>query len=373
MNELFEKTQINSLNLSNRFVRSATCEVMADKKGKPTNSLINLFCKLADGKVGLIVAGFSYVDERGKASPNQLGVYSDKLISELEKIPQSVHERDGKIFLQLAHGGMFARSKLIDGEKLAPSRIKEETLSSHREMTKEDIDEVVESFINGGRRAKEAGFDGVQLHMAHGYLLSQFLSPIFNKREDEYGGDIENRARISIEILRGLREVVGEDFPIMTKLNCHDFTDNGLTLNDSVEVAKMLEDEGVDAIEISGGLLINPELNPSRVGIQSKDDEAYFEEEAKVFRKNLSIPLILVGGIRSFEVADRLVSEDIVDYVSLSRPLIREPDLVERWQSGDRERATCISCNKCLEVPPSAGIYCVVEEDNGDPSEDDKN
>lgn len=366
MSELFKKTQINDLELSNRFVRSATWEGMADEKGNPTSQLIDLFCRLADGKVGLIITGFSYVDEQGKTAPDQLGIYSDGLISELKRIPEAVHERNGKIVLQIAHGGIFARSKLIAGEKLAPSRIEKGNFSPHRKMTKEDIDEVVESFVEGGRRAKEAGFDGVQLHMAHGYLLSQFLSPIFNKREDDYGGDIENRARISIEILRDLRDEVGDNFPILAKLNCRDFADDGLVLNDSVRVGKMLEREGIDAIEISGGLLINPKMNPSRVGINSQDDEAYFEEEAKSFRKTLDIPLMLVGGIRSFKVADRLVSEDTVDYVSLSRPFIREPDLIKRWKSGDRERATCISCNKCLEISGSGGIYCVVDEEESE-------
>lgn len=366
MSVLFDETEINGMSMRNRFVRSATWEGMADDEGRPTSDLIRLYRDLVEGGVGLIITGFSYVNERGKAAPHQLGSYKDELVQDLRGITKSVHEKNSKIILQIAHGGLFADSNLIDGPLIGPSRFQPMEDSDQEKMSIRDIEMVEESFARAAKRAKEAGFDGVQLHLAHGYLLSQFLSPVFNKRDDKYGGSIENRARISIEILKAVRNEVGRNYPVLAKINCRDFVDDGLTLADSIQASKMLEKAGIDAIEVSGGLLINPKKNPSRTNIQSEEDEAYFEGEAKSFREELGVDLMLVGGIRSFEVAERIVSENTADYISISRPLIREPNLISRWRSGDKETATCISCNKCLEVGGTEGIYCVVEDEGKD-------
>jgi 2,4-dienoyl-CoA reductase-like NADH-dependent reductase (Old Yellow Enzyme family) len=360
--KLFEQTEINGLILENRFVRSATSEGMADDKGAVTQKLIETMIALAKGKVGLIITGHTFVLTEGQASPRQMGIYDDALIDGLRELTAVVHNEGGKILVQLSHAGKFAAKQLTGQEPWVVS--KDEESVSHQ-ITKDDIRKIITAFANAAQRAKASGFDGIQIHSAHGYLLSQFLSPVFNRRKDEYGGDIQNRCRIHIEILSAIREVVGKDYPILLKLNCRDFVENGLSLEDSVKVGRMLADAGLDAIELSGGLLTSGKLSPSRSGIKSEEDEAYFRNEAKFFKDNIDIPLILVGGVRSFRVAEFLVTGGIADYISMSRPFIREPDLIRRWQSGDLGKSGCISDNRCFKALRSRngnGIYCVAKD-----------
>ncbi|MCG6538138.1 MAG: NADH:flavin oxidoreductase, partial [Syntrophales bacterium LBB04] len=213
------------------------------------------------------------------------------------------------------------------------------------------------------QRAKEAGFDGLQLHAAHGYLLSQFLSPLFNKRSDAYGGSIENRSRALREIIRKVRDLVGKQYPVLIKINNQDYLEGGLTLEDALKIGPWLQDEGLDAIELSGGTFNSGNLNPCRVGITKEEKEAYFLEAAKAFKEKLTIPLILVGGVRSLPVAERIVNQGIADYLSMSRPFIREPELIKRWKSGDQRKAFCLSENQCVgPAMAGEGIYCVVEK-----------
>ncbi len=229
-----------------------------------------------------------------------------------------------------------------------------------KELTMHDIQDLVAAFADAAGRAKSAGFDGVQIHAAHGYLLSQFLSPIFNRRTDGYGGRIENRSRIHVEVIHAVRKAVGKDYPVLIKMNCPDFAENGLSLEDSLIAGALFADAGLDAIELSGGLLTGGKLSPSRPGIHSADKEAYFREELSAFKKKIRIPLILVGGIRSVEVAEQLVADGSADYIAMCRPFIREPDLISRWKSGDRRRAECKSDNLCFEPGrEGGGIYCV--------------
>jgi 2,4-dienoyl-CoA reductase-like NADH-dependent reductase (Old Yellow Enzyme family) len=363
MAKVFEQIRINKLVLKNRFVRSATWEGMAQKDGGVTPQLMDTMVALARGGVGLIVSGYAYVRQDGQSAPGQLGIDRDELVFGLKEMAARVHENNGKIVLQLAHGGFFAMKKLINQAPLAPSALPDVAKSPRREMTIQDIEGIIAAFAEGARRSKEAGFDGVQIHAAHGYLISQFLSPAFNRRTDAYGGSIENRARFLIEVLRAIRSVVGVDYAVLVKMNARDFTDNGLEFDDSLKVAHMLAAEGVDAIEISGGFLNGGKLNPIRFGINSEEKEAYFREEAKAFKKEISTPLFLVGGIRSLAVAEKLVSEGTVDCVSLSRPLVREPGLIKRWKDGDPAKAKCISCNRCFAPGVTGrGIYCMDEK-----------
>ena len=363
MSKLFEHTEINGMTLSNRFVRSATWEGMAAEDGACTPKLIDLMADLAIGGVGLIISSHAYVQKEGQASPWQLGIYKDELVPGLQDMTDAVHENNGKIVIQLAHGGYYAHPKLIGKTPKAPSNAEGISKTPREEMSADDIQNVVSAFKAGAKRAKAAGFDGIQIHSAHGYLLSQFLSPAFNQRNDEYGGDIQNRARVHIAVLQGIRQVVGDDYPVLIKINCQDFIENGLTIEDSLQAAKMLVAESIDAIELSGGILSSPKLSPSRVGIKTEDKEAYFQEDAKAFKAQLDVPLILVGGNRSFSVAEHLVQDGIADYISMSRPFIREPDLINRWRSGDLSKATCVSDNMCFgPASKGEGIYCVTEE-----------
>lgn len=362
--DLFEETSIRGLRLKNRFVRSATWEGMADVSGAPTDQLVELMGELAAGGVGLIITGHAFVSRDGQAGPRQLGIYCDELIPSLKKMVDEVHGRGGKIVAQIAHAGIQAAYNITNMEPLGPSD-PPEGLTHGRAMTKEEVIQVRESFRQAAKRAVEAGFDGVQIHAAHGYLLSQFLSPYFNKRQDEFGGPLDNRARLLLEIVRDVRGVVGAEKPVLVKMNCQDFLNGGLTLEDSVAVAKLLEREGVDAIEVSGGMrLAGPKVMPSRLGIKERSQEAYFKGAAREFKKSVSIPIILVGGIRSYEVAEGLLAEGVADYISMSRPFIREPWLVNRWKAGDRRKAFCISDNKCFgPAQAGEGIYCVVERE----------
>jgi 2,4-dienoyl-CoA reductase-like NADH-dependent reductase (Old Yellow Enzyme family) len=367
MTVLFAETKINGVSLSNRFVRSATWSAMAAQDGRSTPQLVNLLTKLAQGGVGLIITGHAYVSRDGQAGTKQLGAYSDELVPGLRDMVQKIHDHGGKIMLQLSHAGFFSNPKVTRTTPIAPSALKGMAKVPRKEMTNRDIRAVIQAFGSAAMRARQAGFDGVQMHAAHGYLLSQFLSPKLNHRTDEYGGAIENRARVLLEVFRAIRGAVGQDYPVLVKLNSQDFVDGGLTLEDSIQAGLMLEDEGISAIELSGGLPISGELGAIRKGIISEDREAYFKDEARAFKERLSVPLVLVGGIRSFQVAERLVNDGVADYLSMSRPFIREPDLINRWKAGDLRRSTCISENSCLTAAiRGEGIYCVTEKKQPD-------
>jgi 2,4-dienoyl-CoA reductase-like NADH-dependent reductase (Old Yellow Enzyme family) len=363
MSKLFEPSEINGMKLLNRFVRSATWEGMAADDGECTPKLVNLMAELARGGVGLIISSHAYISPEGQASFRQVGVHKDELMPGLEAMATAVHENGGKIVMQLAHAGYFGAAKLTGMTPIAPSIVAEFAKTPRKEMTVEDIQSVIQAFGAAAKRAKIAGFDGVQVHAAHGYLLSEFLSPLFNHRKDEYGGDIRNRTRALVQVFQAIRKTVGNDYPVLVKMNCKDIHENGLILKDSVQVGEILASEGIDAIELSGGLPVSPKVRPSQLGINSEEKEAYFQGEARAFKKKINVPLILVGGNRSFQVAEHLVEEGVADYISMSRPFIREPDLINRWRTGDRRKAACLSDNLCFEPAMKGdGIYCVTKE-----------
>lgn len=363
MSRLFDESFIKQMRLKNRFVRSATWEGLATVEGEATHGLIEMMASLARGDVGLIITSHSYVSQEGQATPWQLGIYDDKFISKLQEMVSAVHENGGKIAMQLAHAGQYAEKEITGWPALAVSENSDFPSEDITAITSRDIQRLVSSYALAAKRAQKAGFDGIEMHSAHGYLLSQFLSPAFNKRRDEYGGSIENRTRIHLQIYRAIRDVVGADYPILIKMNCADFIENGLTIDDSLRAAKFFADAGFDAIEVSGGIIKTGKLSPSRPGITTQDREAYFKNYADRFRSDIKIPLILVGGLRSFEVADRIVAEGVADYIAMSRPLIREPDLINRWKNGDRRKAECKSDNLCFNPGfEGKGVYCVTQE-----------
>jgi 2,4-dienoyl-CoA reductase-like NADH-dependent reductase (Old Yellow Enzyme family) len=363
MASLFEDTRINGLEVKNRFVRSATWEGMAEEDGACTERLVRLIAELADGQVGLIIASHAYVSREGQATPWQLGIYQDDLIAPLRRMTDAVHERDGKIVAQLAHAGCFADRRLTGAAPLAVSLVDEKGRLDHREASLEELQTLSGQFAAAAARARAAGFDGVQIHAAHGYLLSQVLSPAFNQRTDGYGGTLAGRARLLLEVLAAVRGTVGADFPVLVKINSADHVDNGLTLDEVAQVARMLQDGGIDAIEVSGGTLVSGALGPVRQKISGEETQAYFRYAARHLKTLLQVPVMLVGGIRSPALAERLLSEGVADYFSMSRPFIREPHLIKRWQAGDTRPAACVSDNACNKAARSGeGIYCVVEK-----------
>lgn len=363
MSILFEETEINGMKLANRFVRSATWEGMAADDGSVTPKLTQTMVNLAEGGVGLIISGHTYVSPEGQAGPWQMGIYKDELVDGLKAMTDAVHQAGGKIVAQLAHAGHFAPKAITKQPPHVASDFDGLSKSPRHELTKADIENLVNAFADAAKRAKAAGFDGVQIHSAHGYLLSQFLSPAYNHRTDEYGGDIKNRARIHLEILAAIREKVGKDYPVLIKINSEDCLENGLTRQDSVVACKLLADAGLDAVELSGGTLTSGKLSPSRSGITNEAREAYFQDAARALKKEIAIPVILVGGVRSLNVAENLVATGAADFLSMSRPFIREPGLINRWKSGDLRSALCKSDNLCFgPALEGKGVYCVVEE-----------
>ena len=363
MSRVFETTEIKGMRLANRFVRSATWEGMATADGECTPRLVEVYCRLAEGQVGLIITSHAYVRKDGQAGLFQLGIYDDRLKDGMKQITKAVHGAKGTVVAQISHAGFFANSKLSGVTPLAVSPAEKYGKSPRTILTEKEIHEIAVSFGQAARRVKDAGFDGVQLHGAHGYLMSQFLSPAFNRRTDSYGGAVENRARALTETLGEVRAAVGRDYPVLIKLNCEDFLEQGLTLDDSLKVGGMLQEAGIDAIEVSGGTIVSGNLGSSRPGIKSEEKEAYFRVASKAFKAALDVPIILVGGIRSPNLAEKLLAEGVADYFSMSRPFIREPDLVKRWASGDRSKSRCLSDNLCFEPGRAGeGVYCVTEK-----------
>ncbi|MFQ5862354.1 MAG: NADH:flavin oxidoreductase [Candidatus Brocadiales bacterium] len=352
---LFSPIDINSLTLPNRFVRSATNEYMTDNNDYVTDRQATLYEELARGGVGLIITGHAYVRRDGKASKKQAAVYDDKFIPAYKRLLEKVKPYDTKVMLQITHGGRQTKPEICGSTPIGPSPITDKSTDiTPREMTHDDIRDVVNCFGQAARRAQEAGFDGIEIHAAHGYLLSEFLSPYTNHRDDEWGGAIENRARIVIEVLKTCRLHTAKSYPIFVKLQSDDCIEGGLGVGEAVEIARMLDKEGIDAIETSGGIA---ESFPSacQTDIDSPDKEGYFVSNAERIKKAVSAPIIAVGGIRSIGVMASIIEDKKADLISMSRPFIREPDLVDRLRKGLATKSACISCNQCWHPD---GIRC---------------
>lgn len=352
---LFQPIRIGRVTVANRFVRSATHDFMATESGEATARQVELFGELAAGEIGLIITGHAYVSPAGKASPRQLAVDADRRIPGLRSIAEAVHRHPSRVFLQLAHAGRQTKEKISGSTPLAPSAVYEPVFKvMPRAMTEEDIQAVIRDFVAASRRAREAGFDGVQLHAAHGYLLSSFLSPYTNRREDDYGGSLENRARVVSLIIQGIKNKTGADFPVLIKLNSSDFIAGGLTVEECIQAAILFESVGLDGIEVSGGMS-EAGLGSMWPGIRPVEEEGYFGAAAASVKHSVRIPVIGLGGFRTFAAMENAVVAGKMDLVSMSRPFIRQPWLVAGFRRGEIQKSDCISCNKCLNP---RGIRC---------------
>ena len=363
MDAFFTPYRIKTLVLPNRSVRSAVWEGMAGDDGRVTPRLIDTLVRLARNRVGLIITGHAYVDPQGQAGPWQLGAYSDDLLDGLGHMAEAVHRADGRICLQLAHAGGHAAVRLTGKEALGPSVFEGRFGGRCQAMSAEDIGTVIQAMATAARRACAAGFDAVQIHAAHGYLLSQFLSPATNRRRDQYGGSLENRARLVCDVIRAVRTAIGPDHPVLVKMNSEDFVASGFQQEDMLRVADLAAQAGVDAVELSGGLVTNPQEThcARKANPTNHAEEVYYRQAAEAFKQATKLSLILVGGIRSFAVAEKLITDGTADLIAFGRPLIAEPNLIRRWQDGRREVAACLSCNRCY-VPLQAGqgVSCVM-------------
>jgi 2,4-dienoyl-CoA reductase-like NADH-dependent reductase (Old Yellow Enzyme family) len=364
MKDVFDKTTINGMTLSNRLVRSATWEGMCEADGRPTAKLASCYRDLAAGGVGLIITGYTFVRTDGRQLPGKMGIHTDAFSSDMRNLVQAVHKEGGKICLQLVHAGGQTDTKTAGRKPLAPSAVKVEQFPEEpAAMSEKDIEGIVAAFGDGARRAMEYGFDAVQVHAAHGYLINQFLSPLTNRRTDEYGGTLENRCRFLLEVYRMVRFETSVDFPVLVKLNGSDNLEGGLDISDAVRAAILLDREKVDAIEVSSGTTASDDKSPVRVNIDTLEQEAYNLGLAREIRKVVNCQLMSVGGFRSLEVIRKAIREDGIDYIAMARPFIREPRLANRWKRGELSPARCISCNGCFKPGiEEGGIYCVVDK-----------
>jgi len=352
---LFEPMVINGMELKNRFVRSATYDGYADQTGRVTDDQIRFFEDLARGGVGLIVTGICYVHDSGQTSPIQNSVATDHCIPGLRKLSSAVHDQGAKIAIQLFHAGRegarFLKSRNL--EAMGPSVVQDDPRFNrpYRSMTEAEILEVVSAFGDAARRVREAGFDAVQVHGAHAYLLSQFLSPYLNRRNDQWGGDLEHRLRLHGEILKDIRAKAGEDYPLLMKLGVQDGFPGGLEFREGASAARSLVKWGVDALEISSGLRGERyEGTEFKTKISRPEREAYFRGWCKAIKGEVDVPVMMVGGLRTFALMEEAIEKGDADFVSLCRPFIREPFIVDKWRDEPHYRPTCISCNQCLDT-----------------------
>jgi 2,4-dienoyl-CoA reductase-like NADH-dependent reductase (Old Yellow Enzyme family) len=359
---LFQKTSIGNLTVGNRFVRSATAEGLATARGFCSPVLTKLLVRLAKGGVGLIITGHTAVSREGMAASRQLCLWNDGFISALLDMTGQVHEAGGKILLQLGHAGALADANLTGEASVGPMMTRKKDGTTCRAMSRDDIRETSQSFAAAAGRARKAGFDGVQIQAAHGYLLSTFLSPHSNRRRDEYGGTVANRARFLLEVIAAVVSETGKDYPVLVKINASDFLPDGYGVDQMIETASLLALSGICAIELSGGIEGAVKYMPSRPGRIHTEKEGYYKAEAERLKEATDMPVILVGGIRSLETAADFIEDEVCDFIAMSRPFIREPELIHRWMTDNKKSSDCDSDNLCYRpIQAGKGFYCLTK------------
>lgn len=331
MKTLFEATAIKGRTLKNRLFRSATWERLADGDGRITPQLLKVYEDLAHGGVGTIISSALYVEATAKSLPGQLGLYDTAGLDGHRRLVATAHGTGALILAQLAFAGR-------DG-----------VMWTANDPTTEVLDELPQSYARGAALAREAGYDGVQIHSAHGYFLSQFLNPAANGRTDAYGGSSAGRRALLMAIYAAVRREVGEDFLLAVKLDCRDMHETQGVFEEFLSAAKALDAAGIDLVEVSG-------LGGNK-GIcgGKKQPQSVFRTEAAAVAEAIAAPVILVGANRSPAVMETIAKETGIAYFALSRPLLRQPDLPARWQGGSTETASCVSCGKCYD---EAGNNC---------------
>ena len=323
MKNIFDRVELKNLHAKNRLIRSATWEGIANLDGSIDEESYKIYDELARGGVGTIITGFTSVSSDDFYFGGMMRLSEDFLIPQYKKLVEIIHSHDCAVISQLAMGAFYRKNIQIEPD----------------EMTTDEINYVKEQFIKAAIRAKKAGFDGVQIHAAHFFFLSRFISPAFNHRNDKYGGSTENRARILIEILDGIKKAV-PDIHVTIKINSSDFTFRGLNEEESFLICKMLSEAGINSIEVSGN-------GTSVAGIKPHKNEGYFSKFAASLAEEINTPVILVGGLRSLDFMNDILNKTKIELISISRPLLCEPDLPNKFQNGISNESKCISCNRC--------------------------
>lgn len=325
----------NGTTIKNRFFKSAMSEGMGTKNFQPKRNIATLYKRWAEGGTGLIITGNIMVDPKGTAEPGNIVFDKNSNMEILKDWAKQGQQHDAKVMVQLNHPGKQA-PKTIAKETVAPSAVPlgnglNKLFSTPRALTTSEVEELVQKFVTSAKITKEAGFSGVQIHAAHGYLISQFLSPHDNRRTDKYGGSLENRMRFLKEIYLGMREELGKDFPIGIKINSTDFKEDGLTEEDSLETIVELANLGLDFVEISGGTYERPAM----MGATSKStNQVFFAEYSKKLKQKIDIPVIVTGGIRSINAMNTLLNDNTTDFIGIARPLTIDPNIPNKIKQG---------------------------------------
>ena len=375
MKSMFDELAIGTLRAKNSILRAATAESLAMPSGRPTSRLFDLYEQLAAGGVGTIITGYAYVTPDGKPSEGALGIYDDQFAADYRELVELAHAHDARIVAQLVYGGSKSKVAHDDARRLAPATEEPrdwvpnvsilgpsalENLKTHlvpTEASHDDLARVAEAFGSAAAHAKAYGFDGVEIHAAHGYLLSQFLSRWFNVREDEYGGSLRNRARLALECVQAARSATAPDFPLLVKVNSSDDYEDpvgargGLSEDESAQVCAWLARAGASAIDVSGDWH----------AIRGRDvaGEPFFARFGARLAHELDVPVIVTGGWRRVDIIEQHMAQDGIAGIALSRPFIREPDLVNRWRAGNAKPSKCTSCGYCAQY---RGIPCVFRQ-----------
>lgn len=359
--KLLEKGRIGKVNLKNRVVMTAMGVNLANSQGEANDVITRYYEERAKGGVGLIITEIARIDdEYGVGTPNQLSVTEVRHIPHLERMIQTIQKYGTKVFIQLHHPGRETKSHLIGGKQIvAPSAIMcQVTQEMPRALTTEECEALVKKFIKGAVIAKTSGADGVELHVAHGYLLNQFISPYSNKRTDKYGGSFQNRLRIVSEIITGIKYMCGADFPISVRISADEFVEGGLKIEESVKIARILESYGIDAINVSSGTyesattIIEPGSYP----------QGWKKHLAEAVRKNVKIPVIAVNNIKDPETAEQLLKSEVCDFIGIGRATLADPYWVKKAKDGKSDQIRkCIGCLNCFaELNQGRHIKCTV-------------
>lgn len=367
----FENIKFKNISLKNRFIfGAAAAGDTNDTNGNIYDSEINRYEMIADGGVSLIETGGMTVSPQGAVSRFNAHLFDDRPIKSLKKLTTAIHEKNAKIAAQIAHCGAFANFEK-NKKSIAPSYLGNEPYpykkpyfpNNYREASDEDLMKTADDFGKAAERAKLAGFDAIVVHAGHDTLPAQFLSPMTNKRSDKWGLTLNNRIRIHLEILKAIRKYTGEDFCVIIKLGIYENYAGGLTFDEGKTTAELLYKAGYDIIEITHGQNgLEWDQTPVRTKINNIEREGYYRNYSKAVH-SLGIPTILTGGLRSIEVIDSILINNEASLLGLCRPLIKEPDLINLWQSGYKKKSSCISCNKCdFAIRKKLPLKCYIRE-----------